>query len=92
MLVLALCLVYIGHAHLCVCLSLAAFPHYCMDPDITWGNGRRYRQVVHYWQNLRPVHGFRSMTTWPEHKRSANPGTCSMPGASRKSWPNVAHY
>ena len=24
----------------CVCLSLAAFPHYCMDPDVTWGNGR----------------------------------------------------
>jgi len=20
-----------------VCLSLAAFPHYCMDPDVTWG-------------------------------------------------------
>jgi len=33
------------HAHLCmcvsvclsVCLSLAAFPHYCMDPDVTLG-------------------------------------------------------
>ena len=23
-----------------VCLSLAAFPHYCMDPDVTFGNGR----------------------------------------------------
>jgi len=22
-----------------VCLSLAAFPHYCTDPDVTWGNG-----------------------------------------------------
>jgi len=30
-----------GHGHLCVCLSLAAFPHYCTDPDVTWGNGRR---------------------------------------------------
>jgi len=20
----------------CVCLSTAAFPHYCMDPDVTW--------------------------------------------------------
>jgi len=26
----------------CVCLflSLAAFPHHCTDPDVTWGNGR----------------------------------------------------
>jgi len=24
---------------LCVCLSLATFPHYCTDPDVTWGNG-----------------------------------------------------
>jgi len=24
-----------------VCLSLAAFPHYCTDPDETWGNGRQ---------------------------------------------------
>ena len=23
-----------------VCLSLAAFPHYCMDPDASQGNGR----------------------------------------------------
>jgi len=23
-----------------VCLSLAAFPHYCTEPDVTWGNGR----------------------------------------------------
>ena len=32
---------YIGHGRLCfcmsVCLSLAAFPHYCTDPDVTWG-------------------------------------------------------
>jgi len=30
---------YIGHGRLCVsiCLSLAAFPHYSTDPDITWG-------------------------------------------------------
>jgi len=26
---------YIGYACLCVCLSLAAFQHYCMDPDVT---------------------------------------------------------
>jgi len=21
-------------------MSVAAFPHYCTDPDVTWGNGR----------------------------------------------------
>ena len=34
---------YIGHARLSVCLSvclsLAAFPHYFTDPDVTWENG-----------------------------------------------------
>jgi len=32
---------YSGHGRLClyhVCLSLVAFPHYCTDPDVTWGN------------------------------------------------------
>ena len=32
---------YSGHSHLCVCqsvcLSLAAFQHYCMYLDVTWG-------------------------------------------------------
>jgi len=28
---------YSGHGRLCVCLSLAVFPHYCTDPDVTWG-------------------------------------------------------
>jgi len=34
--------VYSGHARLCICLCLsaAACPHYCTDPDVTWGNGR----------------------------------------------------
>jgi len=49
---------YIGHGRLCVCLSLAAFPHYCMDLDVTWGNVRRYPLVVHYWADLQLVHGF----------------------------------
>ena len=31
---------YSGHGHLCVSLSLASCPHYCTDPDVTWGNGR----------------------------------------------------
>jgi len=25
---------YIGHGRLCVCLPLAAFPHYCTDLDL----------------------------------------------------------
>ena len=50
---------YIGHARLCVCLSLAAFPHYCTDSDVSWGNGRMCPVVVHYWVDLQSVHGFR---------------------------------
>jgi len=51
---------FIGHGRLCVrvsvCvsvdLSLAAFPHYCTDPDVSWGNGRGCSLVVHYWADL----------------------------------------
>jgi len=31
---------YSGYSRLCVCLSLAAFPHYCTDLGVSWGNGR----------------------------------------------------
>jgi len=36
------CKMYISHVRLSVCLSLsaAACPQYCMDPDVTRGNGR----------------------------------------------------
>jgi len=54
---------YIGHARLCVCLSvclsLAAFPYYCMDPDVTWRNGRGWPLVLHRWADLQSVSGFR---------------------------------
>jgi len=58
---------YIGHGRLWVCVSvclsvcpsLAAFPHYCTDPDVTWGNGRGCPLVVHYWADLQSVHAFR---------------------------------
>jgi len=40
-----------------VCLSLAAFPHYCTHPDITWGNGRGCSLVVQYWADMQSVHG-----------------------------------
>jgi len=47
-----------------VCVSvcpwqLAACPHYCTDPDVTWGNGRKCRLVVHCWADLQSVHGLR---------------------------------
>ena len=31
---------YCDHARLFVCLSAAVCPHYCTDPDVTWGRGR----------------------------------------------------
>jgi len=70
----------IGHTHLhvclCmyVCLSLAAFPHYCTDPDVTWGNGRRCPVVVHYWADLQSVNAcFVAMTT---QRRTRNVSEC----------------
>jgi len=58
---------YCGHARLCVCLSVcmsvclsaAACPHYCTDPDVTWGSGRGCPLVVHYWADFQSVHGLR---------------------------------
>jgi len=49
---LASSVMYIGYSHLCVCLSLATFPQYCTDPDVSWGDGRGYPLVVHYWADL----------------------------------------
>ena len=43
-----------------VCLSAAAFPHYCTHPDVTRGNGSGCPLVVHYWADLQSVHGLRS--------------------------------
>jgi len=42
-----------------ICLSLAAFPHYCTDPDVTRGNGRGCPLVLHHCADLQPVHEFR---------------------------------
>jgi len=56
---------YVGQACLCVCVylcvrvSLTAFPHYCMDLNLTWRNGRRYPVAVHCWADLQSVHWFR---------------------------------
>ena len=55
--------VYCGHARLCVyvsvCLSAAVRPHYCTDPDVTWGRGRGCPLVVHCWADMQSVHGLR---------------------------------
>jgi len=50
---------YCGHARLCGCLSAAACPHYCTDPDVTWGSGRGCPLVVHYRADLQARHGLR---------------------------------
>ena len=50
---------YCAHARLSLCLSAAACPHYCTDPDVTWGSGRGCALVVHYWADLQSVHGMR---------------------------------
>jgi len=42
-----------------ICLSAAARPHYCTDPDVTWGNGRGCSLVVHYLADLQSVHRLR---------------------------------
>jgi len=46
-------------SHVSVCLSTAACPHYCTDPDVTWGSGRGCPLVVYYWADLQSVHGMR---------------------------------
>ena len=62
---------YCGHASLCVCVCACVFvclsvclsaticPHYCTDPDVTWGSGRGCPLVVHYWADLQSVHRLR---------------------------------
>jgi len=78
-----------------VCLFLTAFPHYCTDPDVTWGNFRGCPLVVHYWADLQSVLGFccydnthvcklialRTANAYSaEHKMSANACTRSVVG------------
>jgi len=59
---------YNGHGCLCVCLSIAAFPLYCTDPDVTWGNSKGCPLVVHDWYGL----------LW-QHEHSAE---CEMPASA----------
>ena len=39
-----------------VCLSAAVRPHYCTDPDVSWGRDRGCPLVVHYWADLQSGH------------------------------------
>jgi len=50
---------YIRHGRLCVCLSLAAFPHYCTLPNVRRGNGSGCPLLVHHWADLQSVREFR---------------------------------
>jgi len=43
----------------CVCLSAAVRPHYCTDPDVTWGRGRGCRLLYTIGQNGRFAIGAR---------------------------------
>jgi len=49
----------------CVCLSVCLSVRgrmltlYCTDPEVTWGSGRGWPLVVHYWADLQLVHGLR---------------------------------
>ena len=62
---------YCFHARLCVCLSVclsvslsaAVRPHYCTDPDVTWGHGRGCPLVVHYCADLQSGTGCVAMAT-----------------------------
>jgi len=56
---------YIGHArlcvglHVCLYLSLAEFPHYCKDRDVTWRMVGECPLLMHHWADLQSLYGFR---------------------------------
>jgi len=54
---------------LSVCLSLAAFPHYCTDPDVTWRNSRGYAWLCTIGRTCNRCTGFVATTT---QRRSGN--------------------
>jgi len=55
------CEMYIGCGRLClcVCLSVCCSPHYCTDPDVSWGNDRGALWLCTVGRILQSVHGFR---------------------------------
>ena len=58
-----------GHARLCVCLSVCvclsavSCPHYCTDPDVTWGSGRGCPLVVYIGRSCNRCTGCLAMAT-----------------------------
>jgi len=66
-------------AQLSVCLSLAAFPHYCMHPDVSCGNGKGL--CIIGWICSQCM-GFVAVTTCAESEMSASACTRSVPGCS----------
>jgi len=75
---------YIGRARLCVCLSVclsvAASPHDCTDPDATWGMVRVPPCALLGGFAIGARTGFIAMTTQHEREISASDCTRSMPG------------
>ena len=67
---------------LCTCLSLAACPHYCTDPDVTWGMVGGALQLCAIGRICNWCTGFVAMTTQPEHEMSASACTHCVPGSS----------
>jgi len=62
---------------LSVYISLAAFPHYWLEPDLTWGNDRGWRVVVHYWADLQSKLKCHRVLVI---EMSSSACTCSVPG------------
>ena len=62
----------------CVCVSVRGrTPHYCTDPDVTWGRSRGCPLVVHYWRICNRCTGCVAMAT------NANP---SLRGVCARCW------
>jgi len=95
---------YCGHARLCVCLSVcvsvcvsvclfclsaAACPHYCTDPDVTWGSGRGCPLVVHCWADMQSVHGLRCYDNTRNARHS--PAVIRQAHRSPHAVPRTAH-
>ena len=70
---------YSGHARLSVtlyvCLSLAAFSHYCKYQDVTLANGRGAPYIAQYWVDLHLVNRFRC---YENIARTRNVSDCSV--------------
>ena len=84
-----------GNARLCVCLSVclsaAARPHYCTDPDVTWGNGRGCPQLCTIGRICNRCTGCVAMTTLWECVAEPSGNPPARPTA-RRTHAAHAHY